>query len=147
MSSPDGTQQVLAGIGVSPGRASGVVVVMPDAVPEPPAGSTLGADDDADRFAGISLNSGLERALDGRLVAWGLEDDVATGDIAADPREARRFADRHEIGHRQFAGAADVHGSEQCYPDRHCAVAQPVDPKPPLPRTVSSRLSTSFQTP
>ena len=51
MSSPDGTQQVLAGIGVSPGRASGVVVVMPDAVPEPPAGATLGADDDADAAA------------------------------------------------------------------------------------------------
>ncbi|RYV52370.1 phosphoenolpyruvate--protein phosphotransferase [Pengzhenrongella frigida] len=85
-----GDQQVLTGIGVSPGRASGVLVAMPDALPEPPVGASLGATDDADaaaeRIAAASaaVRRDLEQAAT-RASGTGREILETTAMMAADP--------------------------------------------------------------
>jgi phosphotransferase system enzyme I (PtsI) len=89
--SPDPTsQQVITGIGVSPGRVAGVVVAMPTPVAEPPAGSTLGADDDADAAAeriaaaSVLVQADLVEAA-ARASGTGREVLETTAMMAADP--------------------------------------------------------------
>ena len=83
-------QQQLAGIGVSPGRASGPVVAMPAPVAEPPAGSTLEAGDDAEQAAeritaaSSRVKSDLEQAAS-RATGAGKEVLETTAMMAADP--------------------------------------------------------------
>jgi phosphotransferase system enzyme I (PtsI) len=83
-------QHRLTGIGVSPGRASGPVVAMPDPVAEPPAGATLaqGADLDqaAERIttAAHSAQTDLEQAAS-RASGAGREVLETTAMMAADP--------------------------------------------------------------
>ncbi|WP_407342085.1 phosphoenolpyruvate--protein phosphotransferase [Pengzhenrongella phosphoraccumulans] len=90
MSSTANAPQVLAGIGVSPGRAAGAVVVMPDAVPEPPVGATLDAADDAgaaaERIAAASaaVRKSLEESAQ-RASGTGREILETTAMMAADP--------------------------------------------------------------
>jgi hypothetical protein len=48
-----------------------------------------------------------------RARLWGLEDDVAAGDVGLDGFEAGGFAEGFELGHGQLAGAADVDGAEE----------------------------------
>jgi len=90
MSSTANAPQVLAGIGVSPGRAAGAVVVMPDAVPEPPVGATLDAADDADTAAervaaaSAAVRQSLEEAAQ-RARGTGREILETTAMMAADP--------------------------------------------------------------
>lgn len=90
MQTPDTHQQVISGIGVSPGRASGVVVAMPDSVPEPPAGQRLGAGEDVEtavaRIAAASaeVQDALERAA-ARARGEAREVLQTTALMAADP--------------------------------------------------------------
>ena len=83
-------QQQLAGIGVSPGRASGPVVAMPDPVAEPLAGATLEAGDDAEQAAqritaaSSRVKSDLEQAAS-RATGAGKEVLETTAMMAADP--------------------------------------------------------------
>jgi hypothetical protein len=41
------------------------------------------------------------------------EDKVAGRDVGGDVGEAEVFAEGAEVGHRQLAGTADVHGAEE----------------------------------
>jgi phosphoenolpyruvate-protein phosphotransferase (PTS system enzyme I) len=90
MNTAPGSQQVVSGLGVSPGRAAGVVVRMPDPVPEPPADATLAADDDAAaaarRIADASaqVQAALQEAA-GRASGTGREVLETTAMMAADP--------------------------------------------------------------
>ncbi len=90
MSAPDSATQTISGIGVSPGRAVGTVVRMPDPVPEPPADARLGPEETADAAAtriadaARSVQSALEQAAQG---ASGTSKEVleTTAMMAADP--------------------------------------------------------------
>ncbi|GAA2724815.1 phosphoenolpyruvate--protein phosphotransferase [Cellulomonas aerilata] len=89
MSTMDTSRQVIQGIGVSPGRAVGPVLRMPDPVPEPAADSRLGdesADDAVARIAAASeaVRGRLEQAAAG---ATGTSKEVleTTAMMAADP--------------------------------------------------------------
>jgi phosphotransferase system enzyme I (PtsI) len=89
MSTMDTSRQVIQGIGVSPGRAVGTVLRMPDPVPEPAADSRLGdesADDAAARIAAATdaVRGRLEQAASG---ASGTSKEVleTTAMMAADP--------------------------------------------------------------
>jgi len=90
MSSATEPQQHVIGIGVSPGRATGVVVLMPDPVPEPPAGTTLDPSADgeqaAERIAAAShqVQGDLQDA-GSRANGTGREVLETTAMMAADP--------------------------------------------------------------
>ena len=89
MSPTADSQHVITGIGVSPGRAAGVVVAMPDAVPEP-AAVTLGEDADPESAAeGIAAASARVRAdlehAATRTSGTGREVMETTAMMAADP--------------------------------------------------------------
>lgn len=96
--SPTDERRRLSGIGVSPGRAVGVVVTMPPPVPEPPAGARLAPGDDA-HTAGERI-AAAATAVAGRLSAAAARAQGAARDVleasalmAADPSlvaEARR---------------------------------------------------------
>jgi phosphotransferase system enzyme I (PtsI) len=90
MSTTDTSREVIHGIGVSPGRAVGPVVRMPDPVPEPAADSRLeageSADDAAARIAAAAdaVRGRLEQSAAG---ATGTSKEVleTTAMMAADP--------------------------------------------------------------
>jgi phosphotransferase system enzyme I (PtsI) len=83
-------QQCVTGIGVSPGRATGAAVRMPDPVPEPPEGATLapGADRDEDGArigaAAQRVRSDLQDAAS-RVSGTGREVLETTAMMASDP--------------------------------------------------------------
>ncbi|PVU83453.1 phosphoenolpyruvate--protein phosphotransferase [Cellulomonas sp. WB94] len=91
MPTDDETQQRrLTGIGVSPGRASGPVVAMPDPVAEPLAGATLAPEADLDQAAeriataALSAQTDLEQAA-ARASGAAREVLETTAMMAADP--------------------------------------------------------------
>ena len=96
--SPADESRRLTGVGVSPGRAVGVVATMPPPVAEPAAGARLAPDDDADQ-AGARITAAASavahRLEQAAARAQGAARDVleATALMAADPSlvaEARR---------------------------------------------------------
>jgi hypothetical protein len=72
------------------------------------------AHEHADRRAGIGVQSLFECGLDRRLRLAACEDDVAACNIGAHGGVAELLAHGLEFAHRQFAGAADIHGTQQC---------------------------------
>src|SRR4051794_17938299 len=77
------------------------------------AGGFGGAEVDADGFFGVGFECGGEFGVDVGFGFGGIEEDVAAGDVGADGFEAGVFAEGDEVGHGEFAGAADVDGAEE----------------------------------
>jgi hypothetical protein len=55
----------------------------------------------------------LKHRLDLRLRCRALEDDIAARDIGSNGGEACCLAHACKLGHRQFSGAADIHGAHE----------------------------------
>jgi len=90
MSPASENQRAITGVGLSPGRASGVVVTMAEPVPEPPSGGRL--DDDASaEDAAVLMATAAAQACDdltaaaARATGAGAEILATTAMMAADP--------------------------------------------------------------
>jgi hypothetical protein len=78
------------------------------------------ADQHADRLAGIAFERGFQRLLHRGFGFAGGEDHIAAGDVGFDAGKAQRLAHRLQLGHRQLAGAADIHRTKQGNEGGHC---------------------------
>jgi phosphotransferase system enzyme I (PtsI) len=90
MSPASENQRAITGVGLSPGRASGVVITMAEPVPEPPSGGRLDDDASAEDAAALIATAAAQACDDltaaaARATGAGAEILATTAMMAADP--------------------------------------------------------------
>jgi hypothetical protein len=87
-----------------------------------------GAHEDTHRFPGVGLEPLFKRSLDFCLGQTALEEDIARGDKGSHRCKTGALAHRLQVAHGQFAGPANIHGTQQRYISRHSCLAVPERP-------------------